>query len=154
MQRQIGAETEEDTECDPYLPTHNEPTPNRSRCIFRCEDGDRGRLGPHTNPEQQTADEQLFPGLGEAGADDREKTEDSAEEDSTAPSEIEVEWIGKPAAAIETISTEGNLGGGLRWVIPQSGGDVWGGVHQADQPVVLVIVRGSRNGLNTKHLRK
>jgi hypothetical protein len=114
VQRQIGAETEEDTKRDPHLPTHDEPTPNRSRRVFGSEDGHRGRLRPHTNTEQQTADEQLFPGLGEARADDREKTEDGAEEDSTAASEIEIEWIGKPAAAIEKISAGGNSGNGLR----------------------------------------
>ena len=72
LQCQIGAKAKEDTEGDPHLPTHNEATSNRSGDIFCGENGDRGRFGAHTDPEQQTANEELFPGLGEAGTDDRD----------------------------------------------------------------------------------
>ena len=105
VQRQIGAQTEEDTESDPHLPTHNEATSDRSRDVFGGKNRDRGRFGTHTNSEQQTADEKLFPGLGKTRTDDREKTKDGAEEDSAATSEVEVKWIGKPATTTEKTST-------------------------------------------------
>jgi hypothetical protein len=110
VQRQIGAQTEEDTEGDPHLPAHHETTSNRSRDVFGGKNGDRGCFGPHTNPEQQTADEKLLPGLAESGTDDREKTEDGAEEYSTTTSEVEVERIGKPATTVEGISTKVPMG--------------------------------------------
>lgn len=51
VQGQIGAQTEEDTEGDPHLPSHHETTSNGSRCVFRGKDGDRGRFRAHTNAE-------------------------------------------------------------------------------------------------------
>jgi len=48
--------------------------------------------------------------LAESGTDDREKTEDGAEEDSTATPEVEVERIGKPATAVEKVSTKAPFG--------------------------------------------
>lgn len=93
LQRQIGAKAKEDAEGDPHLPTHNKTTSNRSGDIFGGKNGDCGRLGAHTDPEQQTADEKLFPGLGEAGTDDRDKTEDGTEEDGPAAAEEVVERI-------------------------------------------------------------
>ena len=81
------------SEGNPHLPTHDETTPNRSRDVFGGKNGDRGRFRAHTYTEQQTADEKLFPGLAKTGTDDREKTEDRAEEDGTATSEIVVEWV-------------------------------------------------------------
>jgi hypothetical protein len=101
LQRQIGAKTEEDTEGNPHLPTHDKAASNRGGNVLRGKNGDRGRLRTHTEAEQQAADEKLFPGLGETGTDDREETEDGTEEDSTAASKIEVEWIGKPAATMK-----------------------------------------------------
>ena len=110
FQRQIGAQTEENAEGDPHLPTHNETASNRSRGVFSSKNRDRGCFGPHTDPEQKTADEKLLPGLAESGTDDGEKTEDGAEEDSTTTSEVEVERIGKPATAMGEISTKARLG--------------------------------------------
>ena len=113
VQRQICAETEEDTKGDPHLPTHDETTANRSGDVFSGKDGDRGRFGTHTEAEQQTADEKLLPGLTETRTDDREKAKDSTEEDSTTTSKVEVEWIGEPATATEKTSRKEWLGGEL-----------------------------------------
>jgi len=93
LQRQVGAQTEEDTEGNPHLPTHNQTTSNRSGDVFGSENWDRGRFRTHTNAEQQTADEKLLPALAKSGTDDWDETEDCAEEDGTATSEIVVEWI-------------------------------------------------------------
>ena len=108
LQRQIGAKPEEDPEGDPHLQAHHEATSNRSGGVFGGKDGDRGRLGSHTDPKQQTTDEELFSGLTETGADDREETEDGAE-DGTATPEVKVEWVGKPTAAAEKTSTKESL---------------------------------------------
>ena len=109
LQRQTGAKPEEDTEGDPHLQAHYEATSNRSGGVFGGKDGDRGRLGSHADPKQQTTDEELFPGLTETGADDREETEDGAEEDGTATPEVKVEWVGKPTAAAEKTSMKESL---------------------------------------------
>ena len=108
LQRQIGANPEEDPEGDPHLSAHHEATTNRIGGVFGGKDGDRGRLGSHTDAKQQTTDEELFPGLTETGTDDREETEDGAE-DGTATPEVKVEWVGKPTAAAENTSTKGSL---------------------------------------------
>ena len=54
-------------------------------------------------------DEELFPGLTETGADDWEEAEDGAE-NGTATPEVKVEWVGKPATAMEKTSTRESLG--------------------------------------------
>ena len=149
LQRQIGAKAQEDTEGDPHLPTHNETTPNRSRDVFGGKDRDCRRLGAHTNPEQQTADEKLFPGLAEAGTDDGEKTEDGAEEDGTATADEVIERIGKPAAAMGQTSAKAALESDTQ-NIQESGGNVGSSVDQTDEPVVLIIVGGSGHGKNAE----
>ena len=47
--------------------------------------------------------------MTETGADDREETEDGAEEDGTATPEVKVEWVGKPTTAAEKTSTKESL---------------------------------------------
>ena len=101
LQCQVGTEPKEDTKGDPHLPAHNEATSNRGRDVFRGKNGDGGCFRAHADAEQQTADKKLFPGLAETGADDGKETEDGTEEDGATTSDVEIEWIGKPAPAIE-----------------------------------------------------
>lgn len=48
---QIGAETEEDTEGDPHLPTHDEAASNQSRGSFCSENRDGSCFRADTNAE-------------------------------------------------------------------------------------------------------
>ena len=66
-QHQIDAKAEEGAEGGPHLPTHNKATSNRGGGVSGGKNWDHGRFGAHTDPEQQTAGEKSFPGLGEAG---------------------------------------------------------------------------------------
>ena len=77
---------------------------------FRRQRRNRGCLGSHTDPKQQTTDEELFPGFAETRADDWEETEYGAEEDGTATPEVKVERVGKPATTTEKTSTRESLG--------------------------------------------
>lgn len=88
----------------------------------------------------------MLPTLGEARTDYREKTEDGTEEDSATTSKVEIKRIGKPATATENISATGDTGIASQCVVQQSSGDVGSGVHQADKPIVLVIIWGSIHG--------
>ena len=54
-------------------------------------------------------DEELFPGLTETGADEREEAEDGVEDGTVMP-EVKVEWVGKPATAMEKTLTRESLG--------------------------------------------
>ena len=78
-----------------------------------------------------------MPGSAGTGAGDREETGDGVEKDGTATSGAKVERVGEPTTAMGEMSTKESL----RWNVPQSGG-----VHQANEPIVLVTIWGPRYG--------
>lgn len=69
--------------CVILTPTHNESTSDRSRRVFGGVDRNTAGLGTHSNPEQKTADEKLWPGLSAGAADDRPEAEMSGKEDGS-----------------------------------------------------------------------
>ena len=71
VDRQIGAEPEENTERSPHLPTHDQSTSNSSWAVLCGVDWYGGSLSAHTNTEKKTRDEELRPGLSESGSNDR-----------------------------------------------------------------------------------
>jgi hypothetical protein len=104
------------TQRDAHLPRHHQGTSNRLWRVLGHIDGHRSSLGAHADPEQETAEEQLRPRLGERRADDREGTEDGCKKDAAAAAEVEVQGVGEPAAAFFVEWLGKPLGSGLgRW---------------------------------------
>ena len=89
----VGAETEEDTESCPHLPTHDQTATDDSRHVLSSVNGDDRGFSSHANTEEKTSNKQLLPVLGKAGADHGDQAEDGGEEDCTAATEVVVKRI-------------------------------------------------------------
>ena len=81
------------------MPGHDEAAADEGRYILGGVDGDGGGLCAHADAEQDAADEEFPPGLGQAGADDGKEAEDGGEEDGAAAAEVVVQRVAQPAAA-------------------------------------------------------
>lgn len=79
-------------------PAHDESTSDGRRGVLSRKDGNTARLGTHANTHEQTADQELRPGLGAGRSNDRPQTEVGSEKDDTSSSKIEVEGIRQPTA--------------------------------------------------------
>lgn len=83
---------------DRRTPGHDESTPDGRRGILGSKDRNAAGLGTHANPHEQTADQELRPGLGTGGSNNRPQAEVAREKDDTSSSEIEVQRVRQPAA--------------------------------------------------------
>ena len=87
---QIGAESKEDTERSPHLPTHDQSTADRSRAILCGVDRDCRGFAAHSDTEKEPSDEKLGPGLRDGRTEDGKQAEDSGEEDCATTTEVVV----------------------------------------------------------------
>lgn len=122
---QVRGEADEDPERGPQLPRHDEGTADGSRSVLGREDGDRDFFQTHADTEEETRDEQLLPGVGEAGADRGDEREDGADEDDGAAAEEVVQRVGDPAGAVRR-GRMSQLVGRDGWVDGWMDGWAWG----------------------------
>jgi hypothetical protein len=95
---EISTVSEEDSKGGPQLPGHDQSTTDGGRRVLCRKNRDCRTLCTHSESEQETADEELPPCLGESRANDGEEAEDGGNEDCATTAQIEVQGVGQPAA--------------------------------------------------------
>jgi len=93
---QVSRKAKHNAKSHPHLPGHNKGTSDICWCVLGREDWNCDFFQTHANAQENAADKDLWPALGDSLTNRTEETEDTAYKNgSTATDEI-VDWIRQP----------------------------------------------------------
>lgn len=78
------------------VPHHYHSATNDRRCALCGVDGYRSRLGTDTEPENETSNEEMLPGIGYTLPDTSDEREEGGDEDRSTAAKHTIQWCSQP----------------------------------------------------------